>query len=402
MSAPAVAPAPPTAQGGAEAASEAQPRRRVGVVIVWVAVVVVVVFGALLVWAAASASDVGEHRRSPVDPGPRGAMALAEVLRAQGVEVTVTNSFGATASALGTGAYATLVLDDDWWVLTEDTAAEVLALGRHIVVVQPSDDVLAGLAPGVEYAGFGGGSPDADCELGPAQRAGRIAGSGDGYTAPASATACYVDGVGNAALVRVERGVREVTVLGTGDVLTNERITEEGNAALALGLLGEHPRVVWYQPDVDDYALDESGLAARQADWYVPLIVLLLLVGVAAALWRGRRMGPVVVEDLPVEVRSSETMEGRARLYERGGARDHALGTLRAATIARLARTLGLGPRATADEVIAASAAVTERDPASVDFLLRGAGAPNDSAFVGLSDNLLRLERDVARAVRPD
>ena len=36
-------------------------------------------------------------------------------------------------------------------------------------------------------------------------------------------------------------------------------------------------------------------------------------------------MGAVVVENLPVEVRSSETMEGRARLYERGGLTVHAV-----------------------------------------------------------------------------
>ena len=395
MSASAVAPAPPSVEGRA-------PRRRIGLAIVWVAVALVVVLGALLVWAVAAASDAGEHRRSPLDPGPRGTMALAEVLRAEGVDVIVTHSFGETAAALGDATETTLVLDDDWWVLTEATAEEVLGLTRHVVAVQPSDEVLAGIAPDVEYAGFGGGVLDADCDLGAVQRAGSVTGVGDGYAAPASATRCLVDEVGNAALVRIDDGANEVTVLGIGDLLTNESISEEGNAALALGVLGERPTLVWYQPDVDDYALDESGLAARQADWYVPLVVLLLLVGAAAAIWRGRRMGPVVVEDLPVEVRSSETMEGRARLYERGGARDHALGTLRAASVARLARTLGLGPRAGTEEVVAASAAVTGRDPASVAFLLRDATASNDSAFVGMSDALLRLEHEVARAVRPD
>ncbi|MBN9139645.1 MAG: DUF4350 domain-containing protein [Micrococcales bacterium] len=394
MSAPTVAPAPPVTE-------EAPPRRRLGLVLVWVAVAVVVLLGVLTVWVAGAGSDVGEHRRSPIDAGPRGTMALAEVLRAQGVDVTVAHSFGEAASALGDGRDATLVLDDDWWVLTEETNEQLLALSQHLVLVQPSDEALAALAPGVGYAGFGGGLLTADCELAAVQRAESVSGGGDAYTAPSGAQRCLVDAAGNASLVRIERGVREVTVLGLGDVLSNQSITEAGNAALALGLLGEQPRLVWYQPDVDDYALEGGGLAARQADWYVPLVVLLLLVGVAAALWRGRRMGPVVVEDLPVEVRSSETMEGRARLYERGGARDHALTTLRTATLARLARTLGLGGRATPDEIIAASAATTGRDPATVEFLLRGATAPNDSAFVGLSDGLLRLEDEVARAVRP-
>src|SRR5690606_24451666 len=129
---------------------------------------------------------------------------------------------------------------------------------------------------------------------------------------------------------------------------------------------------VWYQPDVDDLAFeDANSLASLQGVWFAPLVVLLLLVGVAAALWRGRRMGPVVVERLPVEVRSSETMEGRARLYERGGSRDHALATLRGATLARLARTLGLGRTATPEEIIAATAATAGRDPAELVALPR-------------------------------
>ncbi len=396
MTAVDAAPAPPAPSG-----ETPSPRRRVGLALVWIAVSLVVVLGAVLVWAAAAGSDVGEHRRSPVDPRPWGGMAVAEVLRAQGVDVVVVHSFGEAEAALAGADDAALLLDDDWWVLTEESAAELLRVAPRVIAVQPSDEVLAGLAPEVEYAGFGGGTLDADCGLGPVERAGSVVGAGDAYSAPASAERCLLDELGNAALVRLDVDGVEVTVLGIGDVLENEDVTRGGDAALALGLLGEHETLVWYQPDIDDYALDGSGLAARQADWYVPLIVLALLVGVAAALWRGRRMGPVVVEDLPVEVRSSETMEGRARLYERGGARDHALDTLRAATVSRLARTLGLGPRATVAEVVAASAGVTGRDPASVAFLLGEATAANDSAFVGLSDGLLRLEHDVARAVRP-
>jgi hypothetical protein len=108
-----------------------------------------------------------------------------------------------------------------------------------------------------------------------------------------------------------------------------------------------------------------------------------------------------VVEQLPVEVRSSETMEGRARLYARGGARDHALATLRSATLARLARTLGLGRSATPEEIIGATAALTGRDPAALTALLRSEPAFDDRGFVRISDELLRLERELGRAVRP-
>ena len=69
---------------------------------------------------------------------------------------------------------------------------------------------------------------------------------------------------------------------------------------------------------------------------------MLVLVALGAVFWRSRRVGPLVVENLPVVVRASETMEGRARLYERSNSRLHALDALRVGTVARLARTCGL------------------------------------------------------------
>ncbi len=395
-----------TSEAEVTPASEAPARstgRRVGVALAWVAAGLVVLLGVFAVWAAGSQGTAGDHVRAPDDPRAGGAMALAQVLQREGVELTITHSFWETRDAVGDGQGVTLLIDDDWWVLTEEAYESVLPLSEHIVLVQPTDVALETLTPGVEYAGFGGGRLEADCELGALQLAETVDAGGDAYTAPARAERCLASGDDGYSLVRIGQGSREITVLGLGEVLVNRTITAEGNAALALGLLGQQPRLVWYQPDVDDFAFEETGsLAALQADWYAPLVVLLLLVGVAAAFWRGRRMGPVVVENLPVEVRSSETMEGRARLYERGGARDHALATLRRATLGRLARTLGLPRTATDDEIIAATAATTGRDPGGVHALLQSVHPGDDRGFVRLSDELLRLEHELSGAVRPD
>jgi len=397
-----------TASGTAHGAAPSR-RRRVGLVLLWVAIVLVVVFGGLAVWAAGQVSTSGEHSRSPDDPRRSGAMALAQVLQQQGVDVTITHSYWETEAAVGDGRDVTLLVDDDWWVLTDEAYDSLLNLSQHLVLVQPTDVAIERLAPGVDYAGFGGGTVAADCTLPAAQRAESVSAGGDAYTAPAGAERCFASGDGGASgdaagygLVRIERGSRVVTLLGLGELLENQYITDSGNAALALGLLGEQPKLVWYQPDVDDLAFeDANSLAGLQGVWFAPLVVLLLLVGIAAAVWRGRRMGPVVVEHLPVEVRSSETMEGRARLYERGGSRDHALTTLRAATLARLAHTLGLGRNATPDEIIGATAALTGRNVVALTALLRTEPAYDDRGFVRISDELLRLEQELGRAVRP-
>ena len=66
------------------------------------------------------------------------------------------------------------------------------------------------------------------------------------------------------------------------------------------------------------------------------------------ALWKGRRIGPLVAERLPVVVRASETVEGRGRLYRSRRARDRAADALRTATLQRLLPRLGLGANAAA------------------------------------------------------
>lgn len=360
----------------------------------------VVLLALAATWAVGQRPNADDHRRSPLDPSARGAMAVAEVLRQQGVDVVPVHSYAEAAAALGPDA--TLLVDDDWWALTPEAWELVRDASDRIVLLAPTDGALEALAPQASYAGFGGGVADAACELPAAQRAGRIDAAGDGIDAPASAIRCFPSDGGGWALVQLEDGERTVVLLGAADLVRNDRAAEHGHAALLLGLLGERERLVWYQPGEADLAFEaHDSLARYQADWFAPLVVLIGLVGVAAVLWRGRRMGPVVVERLPVEVRASETMEGRARLYERTGSREHAVQTLRTAALARLARTAGLPRTASRDEIVVASAAASGRDAREVAALLGDSPVPDDRALVRLSDDLLRLEADVARGVAP-
>ena len=135
--------------------------------------------------------------------------------------------------------------------------------------------------------------------------------------------------------------------------------------------------------------------------WVTPVLVLLVLTFVAAAVWRGRRFGPLVIENLPVTVRSSETMLGRARLYERSSARLRALDALRVGTIQRLATLCGQPRTASVDEIVSAVASVTRAQVGDIRNLLLDTVPATDADLVSLSDALLVLERDVAVAVRP-
>jgi hypothetical protein len=128
---------------------------------------------------------------------------------------------------------------------------------------------------------------------------------------------------------------------------------------------------------------------------------LLSFLFVAAAVWRGRRLGPLVIENLPVTVRASETMLGRARLYEVSSSRLRALDALRIGTIARLATACGLGPTASVDEVVGTVAALLDAPVGETARILVGAVPATDRELVRLSDELRELESAVGRAVRP-
>ena len=179
---------------------------------------------------------------------------------------------------------------------------------------------------------------------------------------------------------------------------------EPDDAALALNLMGRHPIVVWYVPSLTDTDLDNTdpSLGELTPPWVSPVIVLLLVAGATAALWRGRRFGPLVRERLPVSVRAAETTEGRARLYARSAARGHALDQLRIGTVGRIAAVLKLPRSAPVDAVSDAAALATGRDPAAVARRLVGAAPTGDHELGDLAAELDRLAHDVAASVRPD
>ncbi|HEY4226682.1 MAG TPA: DUF4350 domain-containing protein [Pseudolysinimonas sp.] len=365
----------------------------------WIVVAVVVLLAVIVVVIVQSAGSGSDDPLSATNPAPDGSRAVVQVLEQHGVHVIPTDSLQATRKAVEGAQSATVLVFDPASLMTSDQRADLLGLGTEVVAVEP--DVLAApdFIPGVGVAGEVDGTFAADCELTAVQKAGTVAASGLGYRVSDDAhdvTACLTKNTVSA-LVHDGDGVAPVTILGLGTVLENGTIATKGDAALALNLLGQHPTLVWY---ISSYADLQDGptpsLAELTPGWVTPLLILLVIAGIAAAVWRGRRFGPIVVENLPVVVRASETMEGRARLYSRAKARLHALDALRIGTVDRLARAVGLPRTATVDEVIAAVSALTGRDRAGVAAVLLDATPLSDAELVRLSDELLTLEAAVA------
>jgi hypothetical protein len=239
----------------------------------------------------------------------------------------------------------------------------------------------------------------AACDLPAAVRAGEVDLGGTTYrpTGAADAVGCYASS-GRATLLQLPD--QQLTLLGAGDLLMNDRLDRRGNAALALGLLGAGSDVQWLLPRPGGQDVEGGGSLTDLIPRGLTLAVVQLLVAAGVlALWRARRLGPVVAEPLPVVVRAAEAVEGRSRLYRAARARGTAAEALRAGTRDRVVRRLGLAVDSGRAAVVEAAGRRTGRDPAAVDALLYGAAPGDDAALVRLADDLSALEHTLTREV---
>ncbi|MFF8264048.1 DUF4350 domain-containing protein [Streptomyces virginiae] len=370
------------------------------------AVLAVLAAGAVILAALNSGTRHGHL--DPRSADPTGSRAVAELLKERGVTTRVVTTAREAADA--TGPRTTLLVTDPDRLGAGQRSAIRSAIdlsGGRTVLLAPGDPSLADLSPGVRTEGEAGADDlDPRCALPAATSAGR-AGTGGNLrytTALPGATACYPSG-GHPTLLVLPTGTAggDTVLLGSETILLNESLAEQGNASLALQLLGSRPDLIWYLPSLADSDpgtgagdQDKSLLELIPAGWSWALLQL-FLAAVLAALWRARRLGPLVTENLPVAIRASEATEGRARLYRKAAARDRAATVLRAATRERLAALVGVAP-IQAHEPAALVPAVSARltgEPRDATALLFGTTPSDDAALVALANHLDALEREV-------
>lgn len=357
-------------------------------------ILVILLGGALIALLQPSAHQAGYL--DPRDPGQFGTRALAHLLAHRGEPVIEAGTVQ-SAEAAAQGGGVTLVITSPG-LLSGSQLGRLAGVNASLLLVEPVPAEVTALAPGAAVAGDAPVRPaDPGCSLPAASLAGGADMGGEQLrsTAP-GAWQCYpVDG--RPSLVRYRTGGRTVTLLGTGAPLTNQYLGEYGNAALALDLLDGSSRIVWLVPSLAPGGPPPGGprsllsLIPRPA--YLVTIQLAIAV-VLAALWRMRRLGPLVAEPLPVIVRASETVEGHGRLYRSRRSRDRAAAVLRDAALNRLTIRLALPRGAGADAICAAVAARTGREAASIKATLFGPVPRDDAAFIALARDIDTLEAD--------
>ncbi|MGW5675480.1 DUF4350 domain-containing protein [Streptomyces sp. NPDC003860] len=333
-----------------------------------------------------------------------GSRAVAELLADRGVTVRVATTLREATTAVGPDS-TLLVAAPNLLTDSQQRALRKAAntSGGRTVLVAPGPTSLDTLAPGVRSTSTTRVTALAPkCSLPAARNAGDVDLGGEQYAVAdgPGVDGCYpVDGLPT--LVRTDSGEGDTVVLGAPDLLHNERLDKNGNASLALQLLGSRSHLVWYLPSLSDGSTapdggDESFLDLLPSGWLWASFQLFVAAALAA-VWRAHRLGPLVTERLPVSIRASETTEGRARLYHQAKARDRAADVLRSATRERLAPLLGIASAHahSPDILLPAVAARTDPGDRGPAPLLFGPPPADDAALVRLADQLDALEREV-------
>ncbi|RSM71480.1 DUF4350 domain-containing protein [Kibdelosporangium aridum] len=356
-----------------------------------------VIIGLIIVAAAiviALARGGGEDGAlDPDSVSPQGSRAIARLLEQQGVQIREVGSIEDAYDAV-TGDSTLLITQPNW--LGTQQLRTLREQAGATVAIAATDGALVGLAPStLREILIEPMNRQPGCEFG---AAGVVYIGGVTYNGP---TRCY-DGT----VVRDGN----VTLLGDAAPLVNDTLDQEGNAALGLRILGQHRQLVWYTPTLADAAAggggsgggDDAGEGSGLDSLYslVPAGWWFALGQVAVAVllfmaWRARRLGPIVTEPLPVVVRAAETTEGRARLYRRAKATDHAADALRRTTIGKLIPLLGLPSDATPAAITESVTARTGRPGVEVHAVLFGPPPTTEQALVQIADDLDALLNEV-------
>ncbi|MEV5457976.1 DUF4350 domain-containing protein [Streptomyces cellulosae] len=364
----------------------------------------------LLVAAVAIAvvrSDARHGRLDPRSADPSGSRAVAELLAGRGVDTRVVTTLDEAADAAGPDT-TLLVAVPDLLTPRQQTRLRTATKnsGGRTVLVASGVASVERLAPGVmaDPANSLESTLEPGCDLPAAVRAGSADTGGIRYSsAHPEADECYRSHrLPTLLRIPAPSGDGDTVLLGAPDILLNDRLDEHGNASLALQLLGSRPHLVWYLPTPADATAgteDEKSFFDLLPSGWLWGTLQLFLAAALAALWRARRLGPLVPEKLPVAIRASETVEGRASLYRKADARDRAALALRSATRARLAPLVGV-PTSQAhspEALLPALSARLDGDGPSPHTLLFGPPPGDDAALIRLADQLDALERQVRR-----
>ena len=357
--------------------------------------IIIVVFSLLFAITASILPKAG-YNNAPVGIRNKegdGARALAQVLGHHGISVREVNA----QQAASVDENTTLVVI--FPSRMTDEMAKTIETRTNVVYVGLEDDhgsysvYLQGLRSAREYSSKTWLTPGCTSDI--AGRNQHLQASDYVLSGPANGwQLCFSDDGRNYAYAERSDSGRFRALIPDSLRLSNRAISEGGNAALAINTIGRTPKVAWYSPTRTDTPTGTSTEELLTSPYLMPAFLMVIAACLLAGLARGRRLGPLTSERLPIEVPASETLIGKARLMRSQRAYEHAAQALRSSTASRIATALGVAH--TADREALTHAMEQRGLPASrCSALLWGPPPTSEKALIRLANDLDALEKEI-------
>lgn len=351
---------------------------RRGPVILWTTILVLLLAVAVFIATRPTSNSIAFD---PDNPSPGGGQAMARVLADQGVQVDPMHRLSDLLAEPANPQ--TTVLISDPQELDSAAMQRVLkhfSTAYRIVLLAPGSDALDGkVTPGA----WGTGNCTIDWLSGLRVQE-RVGDRAYGPTQPDQGVCLGGDRGYGAVLVD-----DHILVLGATGAIANDSVLNADNAAIGLRTLGGSQRLLWLSADLDAVQEGQGEDGLPWPRWFAPALLILGAGVVTLMLWRGRRLGRLVTEPLPVIVPAQETTTARGRLYRKAKDTDRAARVLRAATRTRISAYLG------SPDPVRAAADHTGRPELEISALLLDGPVGSERELVSLANELSTLERQV-------
>lgn len=403
------APAGPSTTGTAGSYGSLGPTRSAAVdrirgIVPWL---VILLLGSLALVAVGARSAPDPRLLDPRSSDPVGSRALAEVLRANGVEVSVIQAIAQLPAAVPSGTTVVVTADDQ---LSPRSLRELAQRSRgadRLVVLLAQAGSVGVLTPSLQ--GYPAptafplsSAPASRCEISGITPGDLVVGAsvlmlptGSAEVETCLPTRELEDGGALLAHLPADETQPQTFLVGFAPGLTNGSITSEDNAAIGLRLLGHSPDLLWLIPSGGDGPVAAGDTYSPWPIWTTPVGMTLAVGTVLLALVRGRRLGRVVHEPLPVVVRAAETTESRGHLYRRSRDRERTAAILREGTRTRLRHRLGVARGEPLQTLVLAVAAATGEPHDRIHNLLADTEPASTAELITLGADLAELEGKV-------
>lgn len=301
-----------------------------------------------LVVVAMMADRGGSGSLDPRSVDPDGARGVVQVLEELGADVAIDRSVPEDDDS------SALLLEDRLTDDDRDRLMEWVEAGGVLVVADPTSPLTPGTA-----ARQTGPIAAGNCTI-PALSGAELITTRSANLFPRTDASCFGDRE-FAHIVAEPRGAGNLVSIGGPGIFTNAALDEADEAVVLVALLAPDPdaaRVAFLAPSV--VALGDEDVTDLVPTRVTNAVLQLMVAFLLYALFRARRLGPVVSEPLPVRIEGSELVLGAGRLAERAKDPASTASVLRADLNLRSRRALGV--RDDVDEEALAALIATATD----------------------------------------